>query len=516
MSNPLRLYKTFLLVVFALIMVSCGVNPVTGKREVQFISTAQEIQMGKQNYMPARQSQGGDYVVDKSITAYVQQVNNRLAAVSDRQLPYEIEIINSSIPNAWAMPGGKMAINRGLLTELQSEAELAAVLGHEIVHAAARHSAQSMERGLFLQGALIATQIGTQGSEYGNLLSGGAAVGAQLINTKYGREAELESDHYGMEYMVKAGYNPQAAVDLQKTFVRLSEGRQTNWLEGLFSTHPPSTERVIKNQETARRLGGQNLEYGRERYKRAIATLIKDKPAYDALDDALEAAEKKDFSKANALVDKAIRLQPRESKFYGLKGDIALHQKQYKSAVSYFDQAINLYSNYFAFHLNQGYAKQKLGDTTGARRAFEKSNSLLPTPNAQKALGEIALVSGNRQQAIQYFSSAAKSNSAVGKQAYASLVRLDLPTNPARYIKTSISYNAQGKVQITVGNTTGLAVGGITLQAYYVDVAGRPISSPQTLRVRKALSASEGVRIPTNFNEANGLRVKVVEAKIIN
>jgi len=218
--------KTLFLISALSLVTACGTNPVTGKQELQFISTSQEIRMGQQAYLPTRQLQGGDYVVHPSVVRYVQGVNNRLAAVSDRDLPFEIEVLNSSVPNAWAMPGGKMAINRGLLVQMKSEAELAAVLGHEIVHAAARHGAKSQERGMLLQGGLIAAQIAGANSEYGNLIAGGAMVGAQLVSTRYGREAELESDLYGMEYMVRAGYNPEAAIDLQQTFVRLSEGRE--------------------------------------------------------------------------------------------------------------------------------------------------------------------------------------------------------------------------------------------------------------------------------------------------
>src|SRR5690606_22054392 len=128
--------------------------------------------------------------------------------------------------------------------ELENEAELAAVLGHEVVHAAARHGAQAVTRGTLLQGALIAGAIAGSRTEYGNLVVGGAQLGAQLINQSYGRDAERESDHYGIPYMLEAGYDPRAAITLREKFVRLSEGRNPGWLEGLFSSHPPSQERV--------------------------------------------------------------------------------------------------------------------------------------------------------------------------------------------------------------------------------------------------------------------------------
>lgn len=191
--------------VLALITATCGVNPVTKKQEIQLVSESQEIAIGTQNYSPTRQSQGGDYVLDPELTAYVKSVGDKLAAVSDRKLPYEYVIINDSVPNAWAMPGGKIAFNRGLLYELNSEAELAAVMGHEMVHAAARHGAKSMERGIFMQGAMIAVGIGAQNTDFSNLIVGGAQLGSQLLSSKYGRDAESESDLYGMQYMKKAG-----------------------------------------------------------------------------------------------------------------------------------------------------------------------------------------------------------------------------------------------------------------------------------------------------------------------
>ena len=220
--------------ILSLVLTACGTNPETHKREIQFVSESSEVNIGKENYAPARQAQGGDYIIDPELTAYVQSVGNKLAAVSDRQLPYEFVVLNDSVPNAWAMPGGKIAFNRGLLYELNSEAELAAVLGHEIVHAAARHGAKSMERGVFLQGAMLAVGLATQDSNYANLIVGGSQLGMGLITTKYGRDAESEADLYGMDYMKRAGYDPSAAVTLQETFVRLSKDQKSDFLTKLF------------------------------------------------------------------------------------------------------------------------------------------------------------------------------------------------------------------------------------------------------------------------------------------
>ena len=227
-------------------LAGCVINPVTGDRELALVSAEQEIAIGEQQYEPSQQMQGGEYTLDPELTTYVTGIGQKLAAVSDRQLPYEFVVLNSSVPNAWALPGGKIAVNRGLLTELDSEAELAAVLGHEIVHAAARHGALAMQRGLLLQAALLATQVAAQRSDYGGLTVGAASLGAQLLTMRNSREAELESDHYGMRYMAAAGYDPNAAVSLQETFVRLSKepGGDGGRLATLFASHPPSEERV--------------------------------------------------------------------------------------------------------------------------------------------------------------------------------------------------------------------------------------------------------------------------------
>src|SRR5262245_51473271 len=232
----------------ALALSGCATNPVTGKRELGMVSEAQEIQIGEQQYVPSRQSQGGDYITDPKVTEYVRQVGNKLAAVADRNLPYDFVVVNDGTLNAWALPGGKLAINRGLLVELNNEAELAAVLGHEIVHAAARHGAAQMEKGQLMQiGSVLASAIAGAygGSAIGDLVGQGSAVGAQAVTAKFGRDDELEADKYGMKYMKSAGYDLQSAVALQELLVRKFEenkAQDQDWMSGLFASHPPSRE----------------------------------------------------------------------------------------------------------------------------------------------------------------------------------------------------------------------------------------------------------------------------------
>ena len=309
------------------LLTACSVNPVTGKNELVLVSEGQELQMGLQAYAPSQQSQGGVYDVDPELTRYVQGVGNRLAAVSDRQLPYEFVVLNNSVPNAWALPGGKIAINRGLLVELDSEAELAAVLGHEVTHAAARHSAQQQSRGMLTQGLVVATTIAASDSGYGDLAAMGAGLAGQLTLMKYGRDAELESDKYGMRYMSKAGYDPQGAVTLQETFVRLSEGREQDWLSGLFASHPPSQERVDANRQRLKNLPPGGIT-GEDAYAAALRKTREALPAYEAYDKGREALGKNDPDTALALANEALALFPAEANFHALRGDARLTEPE--------------------------------------------------------------------------------------------------------------------------------------------------------------------------------------------
>ena len=192
----------------------CAINPVTGKRELTLVSDEQAIAIGEQQYAPAQQMQGGSYQHDDRLSAYISAIGKRVAAYSGVDLPYEFVVLNHSVPNAWALPGGKIAVNRGLLSELTSEAEVAAVLGHEVAHAAARHGAQRMERGLITQGLVIGAAIAASGSEYGGYVVQGAQVAAGLLGQKYSRDAEREADLYGTRFMAKAGYDPRRRGDV--------------------------------------------------------------------------------------------------------------------------------------------------------------------------------------------------------------------------------------------------------------------------------------------------------------
>ncbi len=417
--------KLLALASFSLLMTGCVTNPVTGKSQLSIMSPEQEIATGTQNYGPGQQAQGGQYVVDPGLTAYVQQVGKKLAAVSDRpNLPYEFVVLNNDVPNAWAMPGGKLAINRGLLVYLEDEAQLAAVLGHEIVHAAARHSAQQQTQNVLLgAGVLLAgVAIAEKKPEYGMLGMGAMAVGAQAWQAKYGRNHELESDEVGMKYMAKAGYDAQAAVELQEIFVKLSEGRNSGFIEGLFASHPPSQERVARNRANAAKYPGGVRN--KAQFQRAMAQVNKDKKAYANYQKAQKLASEKKYIDAMSYVEQSIAQQPKENLFWEMKGQLLMQQKKDSEAVVALDRAIQANPQYFKPYVFRGIAYKQLGKNDMAEKDLLTSQRYLPTQIATYYLGEVALAKGNRSQAAQYFQQAAQGGGEIGEAAKGQLGRL--------------------------------------------------------------------------------------------
>lgn len=506
----LRFWLTPLLAV--VLLGGCAENPVTGKRDFSLVSESQELAIGKQQYAPLRQAQGGDYVADRELAAYVREVGQRLAAVSDRKLPYEFHVLNNSTPNAWALPGGKIVINRGLLTELDSEAELAAVLGHEITHAAARHTARNLSRGMLVQGAMLATVIATRDSDYAQLAQLGAGVGAQLVTQKYGRDAEREADYYGMQYMSRAGYAPRGAVDLQKTFVELSEGKRADWLSGLFASHPPSQERVANNLETLNTLPAGGDE-GRVRFQQKLAHLRKVAPAYEAYDKGRKALADGDAGQALRLAEKARRLEPREGHFEALLGDIEEARGNHTAALSRYNRAIRLNDSFFYYHLKKGVVNEELGNRSRAKQDLKNSIELLPTANAYNSLGNIARQERRFREAKEYYARAAEDKTKIGKQAYSSLVELDLPDNPGKYLKVRLGVDERGRTLAKITNNTPRDVRGVVLGVQLRDGSGRRRGGE--FDTRGTLAAGKSATIDLGLDNLDQQVLKSLRATVV-
>lgn len=408
----------------ALLTGGCGTNPVTGSSEMSFVSEAEEVRIGQAQYGPSQQGEGGVYTLHPELGAYVSRIGTSLARVSERpNLPYEFVVLNNSTPNAWALPGGKIAVNRGLLYELEDEAQLAAVLAHEIVHAAARHGAKQQEKGTLLNIGLAVIGVATAGSGMQDLAMQGAQIGGALVQTRYGREAELESDRFGMQYMARAGYDPQGAVALQQRFVQLSSGRPAGGFAALFASHPPSQDRVDANRRTAAQLGVKGRD-GRAEYQQLTARLRAERPAYLAYDKGAQAMAKGQYREALQHAKEAIRLLDREAQFHELAGVASARLEQPAEAVRYLNRALALNQGHYRPYLFRGRLHLARGNLELAREDLLQSNRLLGTAEATFGLGEIAEREGDPDTAIRHYAQVARSQSPMATEARNRIARL--------------------------------------------------------------------------------------------
>src|SRR5512133_1768281 len=181
----------------ALALAACARNPVTGERQLSLVSTEQEIALGKESAEQVTQSIGR--YPDPGVQAYVEGIGKKLAAASERpQLPWSFTVLDDPTVNAFALPGGPVFVTRGILTHLNSEAELAAVLGHEIGHITARHSVQQISKAQLAQ---LGLGVGMVLSEDLRKIAPVAGAGLQLLFLQFGRDAERQSDELGFRYM---------------------------------------------------------------------------------------------------------------------------------------------------------------------------------------------------------------------------------------------------------------------------------------------------------------------------
>ncbi len=250
------------------ILSACAANPVTGEQDFVLMSEEEEISLGRK-YSTEITKEMRPYE-HPELARLVQEVGERLAANSHRpELIYRFTVLDSTTVNAFALPGGYIYITRGLLAYLNSEAELAAVLGHEIGHVTARHSVrqQSTATVAGLLGIVVAATTGIQGADTLANMAGTAIVRG------YGREHELEADRLGAEYLAKTGYDPQGMLQVvrvlkdQESFdkqVAELEDREPNAYHGLFATHPDNDTRLQEVIAAAGRLhtpGAQRVEH---------------------------------------------------------------------------------------------------------------------------------------------------------------------------------------------------------------------------------------------------------------
>ncbi len=228
-------------------LAGCATNPVTGKRELVLISREQEIAMGEEA-APEFEKEFGGKVEHADLQAYVSGVGRRMAEVSDRPMPYDYTLVASDVPNAFALPGGKIFITAGLMRQMTNERQLAAVLGHETGHVAARHSVRQMQKQM---GAQLLMEIAARagGADTGQTAADVTRVVSTMALLKYSRDDEYQADELAVKYAARAGYNPWGVVELLTLLKAMQEAEPGRFRE-MFQTHPLSSKRIERARLT--------------------------------------------------------------------------------------------------------------------------------------------------------------------------------------------------------------------------------------------------------------------------
>ncbi len=221
-----------------------GNRDVDGK--VNFVSLESELAIGKQYAQEIERSV--KLVDDPVVIEYVQRVGRRLVANSDAKLPFTIKVIDSDVLNAFALPGGFFYVNSGLILAADEEAEMAGVMAHEIAHVTARHGTRQMTRGQITNLLMIPAMIFLPGGWAGWGIYQGLNFFIPLTFLSFSRGFEAEADYLGLQYMYKTGYDPNAYISFFEK-VQAQDKKRPGSIPKIFSSHPPSAQRIAKTQQ---------------------------------------------------------------------------------------------------------------------------------------------------------------------------------------------------------------------------------------------------------------------------
>lgn len=240
--SPVRRWTTSALTAaICLLPAACAVNPATGERQLALIGTGEEIRMGREGAAQVRATMGL-YGEDTGLGRYVEDLGTGMAEDTERpDLPWSFGVADEPVVNAFALPGGFVYLTRGIMAHFNSEAEMAAVVGHEIAHVTARHSVEQMSR---QQLAQVGLGLGTVLSEDVARFSEVLGAGLGLLFLKYGRDDERQADRLGLRYLVAEGYAPGEMVDVFEMMRRQSEAAGGSGVPGWLSTHPTPASRI--------------------------------------------------------------------------------------------------------------------------------------------------------------------------------------------------------------------------------------------------------------------------------
>lgn len=401
----MKKYAGFVIVAQLLVlMAGCSVSPLPGLRGLSQVSVTpeQEVQLGRQSTQQLIQLLGGVYP-DQALNDYVSLIGHRLLPEeAKRDQSFQFKVVNHSVPNAIAVPGGFVLITRGLLLSLENEAQLVSILAHEIGHLDARHGIEEIQRSA--AGAASGSRTGE--SEYVRPLIQFREGTERLLRKVYTPGEELEADRLGIDAMIRGGYSLQGIAELMEVLARKA-GSQTSSEEnsGILHRHPSTPERQLARREYLMRFYPNDLGSDGpdpSAFKQHLERLSLSSGAYELYDRARYAEKMGQEAEALEHYHRAIQEAPQGLLLSSL-GMAYLRAEDLIPARRYLQQAVTVDPDYYQSRLGLGYIAVRNQHWVDAITQLTASLALLPTAQGIYLLAEAEEGRGNIVRARQLY-----------------------------------------------------------------------------------------------------------------
>lgn len=390
-----------LFVVFLVLLFACA--PAGNGTLLNLLPESKEIEIGK-SYIPYSIEEFDGLYPDRRVQEYVRSVGTTLAKHTERKLPYEFFVVNSSQVNAFALPGGPVFITRGLLLRLNSESELAGVLAHELGHINARHHAKFLEKqfGINLLLNIGALLLGDK--PYGQVLLQFGQIGGSLLALKFSRDQEREADAYAIKYTLRAGYDPYGIVRVFNIFERMEKSRPPEWL----STHPlPETRIKEVEKELSQIKPSGALVTDTQDFRRIKSLLEETNPSFEEYDKGIKALNNRDYVRAISHFRRATELYPENYQARAYLAYLLARSRDISSAELHARKALQTQEDVFLTNYVYGYVSFLAGRYTQAIASLEKAKRFIPDDaDTYYYLGRSYEATGQIRQAVQHYQTA--------------------------------------------------------------------------------------------------------------
>ncbi len=463
--------------IFATLLTGCmGNGKLAEEHKPQLL--IEKKSSGSQQFAYQVQLRGGRYMADPRLNEYLTVVGKRLIRLAGyKALVVDFSVVNSAKADAWVDPEGRIAVTRGMLLILDNEAELAALLGHLLTHAAMQHAADALTRDDELDRHVLKESAE---HHYATSIVGDGLQGLAGYIVQYSHAAEMQADAAAIKIMIKAGYDPQAAADLQLKMLSNKTVALSQWLHH----HPATQERLAANRRAAR-VHPPSLMLAERSYKKALLKLKKSEKSYQILQQAEQLLTENKLEEGYTLARTAAKKNLREGRFLALEGDALQKMGALDNALKAYDLAITHDPEYYLYPLRRAELHRLKENEPAVAADLHSSIQLLPTAKAYLYLAQQV----ERQSALAlaqvYYQRAAESSTVWGVQAENEAQRVDFDKNPDRYIHIKHSKKDTNSIMLFISN----------LNPYPIQVESMLLTADKIYRVKLDKKIPSGTSI---------------------